>query len=80
MLDKQKCIWITGGSSGIGKNLALKMASKGYKVAISARTKKKLQQVKKKSENLRGSIHLYKLDITSKKNIKKSLNKIEKNN
>ena len=78
MLDKQKCIWITGGSSGIGKNLALKMASKGYKVAISARTKKKLQQVKKKSENLRGSIHLYQLDITSKKDIKKNLNKIEK--
>ena len=34
----KKTIWITGGSTGIGKALAIKFASKGWNVAISART------------------------------------------
>lgn len=31
------CAWITGGSSGIGRSVALQLARRGYKVAISAR-------------------------------------------
>ena len=30
-------IWITGGSSGIGKALAIKFANNGWSVAASAR-------------------------------------------
>ena len=33
----KKTIWITGGSTGIGKAVAIKFASKGWNVAISAR-------------------------------------------
>ena len=33
----KKTIWITGGSTGIGKALAIKFASMGWNVAISAR-------------------------------------------
>jgi NADP-dependent 3-hydroxy acid dehydrogenase YdfG len=33
----KKTIWITGGSTGIGKALAIKFASKGWNVAVSAR-------------------------------------------
>ena len=32
----KKVIWITGGSTGIGKALALKFANNGWTVAISA--------------------------------------------
>ena len=32
-----KVIWITGGSSGIGKALAHKFANEGWQVALSAR-------------------------------------------
>ena len=45
MLDLKSCVWITGASSGIGGDLALKMASEGLNVAISARSTKKLIQV-----------------------------------
>ena len=33
----KKTIWITGGSTGIGKALAIKFANEGWNVAISAR-------------------------------------------
>ena len=33
----KKTIWITGGSSGIGKAVAIKFANEGWNVAISAR-------------------------------------------
>ena len=35
----KKTIWITGGSTGIGKALAIKFANEGWNVAISARSK-----------------------------------------
>ena len=40
----KKTIWITGGSTGIGKALALKFASKGWNVAISARRENLLKE------------------------------------
>ena len=32
------CVWITGGSSGIGFSCALELSRRGYKVAVSARS------------------------------------------
>lgn len=31
------CVWITGGSSGIGLSLALELSKRGYTIAVSAR-------------------------------------------
>ena len=41
----RKKIWITGASSGIGKELALKFADKGWNVAVSARRKNLLEKL-----------------------------------
>ena len=53
----KKTIWITGGSTGIGKALAIKFASKGWNVAVSARRKNLLKEIrneyKAKKENAR---------------------------
>ena len=42
-----KVIWITGGSSGIGKALAYKFANEGWQVAISARREELLTEISK---------------------------------
>ena len=42
-----KNVWITGASSGIGKALAIKFSSEGWKVAASARRENLLQELNK---------------------------------
>ena len=44
MMNK-KTIWITGGSTGIGKALAIKFATEGWNVAISARRENLLKEI-----------------------------------
>ena len=65
MSKNQKKIWITGASSGIGKALAHKFSSEGWKVAVSARRKEILDEMAK-NEN----ISSYPLDVTNQDQIK----------
>ena len=50
----KKTIWITGGSTGIGKALAIKFASKGWNVAISARRENLLKEISDNNKNIYG--------------------------
>ena len=78
MLDINKCIWITGASTGIGKALALKLASEGFKVAVSARSIQNLKKLKKESKSLKGLIRTYPLNINFREKVVSTFNKIEK--
>lgn len=42
---KDKVVWITGASSGIGEQIALNLSKHGAKIVLSARSKDKLYQV-----------------------------------
>jgi short-subunit dehydrogenase len=64
MIINQKKIWITGASSGIGKALAEKFASEGWRVAVSARRKEILDEMAN-NEN----ISSYPLDVTNQQQI-----------
>ena len=59
-----KTIWITGGSTGIGRALALKFANNGWNVAVSARRENLLRELEKSNQN----IFPYPLDVTNKEN------------
>ena len=65
MTDK-KTIWITGGSTGIGKALAIKFAKEGWNVAISARRENLLKETCGEHEN----ISSFPLDVTDKNKCK----------
>ena len=58
----KKTIWITGGSTGIGKALAIKFADEGWNVAISARRENLLREISDNHEN----INSFPLDVTNK--------------
>ena len=69
----KKTIWITGGSTGIGKALAIKFANEGWNVAISARRENLLKELSDKYEN----ISPFPLDVTDKENCKNIFNQVK---
>ena len=69
----KKTIWITGGSTGIGKALAIKFANEGWNVAISARRENLLKEISETYEN----IHSFPLDVTDKDKCNEVFNDIK---
>ncbi len=69
----KKTIWITGGSTGIGKALVLKFADKGWNVAVSARRTELLNELSNKNENIKS----FPLDVTDKVKCKEVFNEIK---
>ena len=58
-----KSVFITGASSGIGKELSLAYAKLGWCVGISARRLQLLEQVSEQAKDLSGQIFTYQLDV-----------------
>ena len=69
----KKTIWITGGSTGIGKALAIKFVNEGWNVAISARRENLLKEISERYEN----IHSFPLDVTDKNKCNEVFNDIK---
>ena len=69
----KKTIWITGGSTGIGKALAIKFASKGWNVAVSARRENLLEEISNNNED----IYVEKIEDVFKVNFFGKLNSIK---
>ena len=61
---KNKNIWITGASSGIGSELALQLAEAGNTVVASARSIDKLTALGTKSEAMDGVIVPLAFEVT----------------
>lgn len=65
---------ITGASSGIGREMAIYLGSKGYDLILVARHKKRLEELKKR---LPTNIEIISLDISSSFNCMKLYNKVK---
>ena len=68
-----KVIWITGGSSGIGKSLAYKFANEGWQVAISARRENLLKEISESNVKIKS----FPLDVTDKVKCKEVFEQIK---
>jgi len=56
-------VWITGASSGIGREVALRLAREGHRVAASARNAEQLGTLAVACETSAGSITAFPLDV-----------------
>lgn len=65
-----KIIWITGASSGIGKQLALDFAKKNCKLILSSRNKEKLNEVKTECQKFTSDVIILPLDLEDFENMK----------
>ncbi|PHR34396.1 MAG: short chain dehydrogenase [Fluviicola sp.] len=64
---KDKVVWVTGASSGIGAEIAKQAASAGAKVILSARNEAKLQEVQESLKNSENHLVLP-LDLSESEN------------
>ncbi|GAB4576850.1 MAG: SDR family NAD(P)-dependent oxidoreductase [Roseibium sp.] len=71
------CAWITGASSGIGRQLAIDLARAGWTVAATARSGDSLDELARLSDALSGSVHAFPGDVTDTSQMKKLCEAIE---
>ncbi|MEQ9593149.1 MAG: SDR family NAD(P)-dependent oxidoreductase [Cyclobacteriaceae bacterium] len=73
---KEKVVWITGASSGIGKAMAFEWVRLGYKVVLSARRKELLEEIALEIKNLGGEALVVPVDILEEKSIENAVHSI----
>ena len=73
---KNKVIWITGASSGIGEGLAYESAKQGAKLILSARREKELERVKKACQLPDEDILVLPLDLNEYSGMEEKVNRV----
>lgn len=73
---KNKVIWITGASSGIGEALSVALASEGAKLVLTARNEEKLNDLKEKCINFSEHCMVLPMDLFQLDTIPAAVNKV----
>lgn len=68
---KEKVVIVTGASSGIGKELAIKFAMEGARVVLSARREEKLKEISEGINKMGGKSIFVKSDVSEREDVKK---------
>lgn len=68
---KDKVVWITGASSGIGEALTYAFANLGAKLILSSRNKKDLERVKNNCSKTQSEIYILPLDLSGLETLNK---------
>lgn len=66
---KDKVVIVTGGSSGMGKAMATKLAGEGAKVVITGRKLDKLNETKAELKSLPGQVMTFQMDVRKFENV-----------
>lgn len=74
MILKNKIAIITGASDGLGKEIVLRLGERGVNLALIARRKDKLEEIKKQITGVR--VEVYPCDVKDLTQIKSSVKKI----
>ncbi len=75
--DYRKVVAITGSSAGIGRDLAILFAKRGYKVGLLARRIELLEQVREEIVSKNGVASIVECDVADKEVVKAAIKKIE---
>ncbi len=75
---KDKVIFLTGASSGIGEGLALALSRKGAVLALLARREDLLKQLAKRCETLGGIARVFALDVTDADAVARAADEVRK--
>jgi short-subunit dehydrogenase len=70
----EKVIWITGASSGIGEQLAYKLANQGAKLVLSSRRVEELERVKKQCGS--AEVTIIALDLGKEDSVKNAATEV----
>ena len=73
---KDKIVWITGASSGIGREMAVQFAGMGAHVAVSSRRKERLEDLVKEIERLGQKALAVLCDVTKEEEVELAVEKI----
>jgi short-subunit dehydrogenase len=72
-------VWITGASTGIGRELAIAMAKAGWTVVATARSADKLVELEDQSKGWKGRVHAFPADVTDAARMVSTVEAIEAN-
>ena len=72
---KEKIIWVTGGSSGIGKAISQYFVKKGFFVACSSRNENKLKKLQESFNS--DLLKIFPLDVSKPQKVREVFNIIE---
>ncbi len=72
----KKVVWVTGASSGIGKELAIQLSKLGAILVLTARRENELEKVKQLCGN--AEVHLFPYDLENLENIEELYRSVTK--
>ena len=75
---KNKTVWITGASSGIGEALAEEFAKEGSRVIISSHEKEELERVREKLKDISTEVHIEVFNLAKPEEVKKAADNVLK--
>jgi len=74
---KDGVAWITGGSSGVGRALAMALATRGFVVAVTAREEDLIDSLVEEARDLPGRILSYPCDVCDERGMAATVEAIE---